>query len=100
MSLLMKDFYKQIAVHLGGGPTPNWFNPNQGLCRNLIRYMAIHKPSAIDSSQIKLKEEFEREGLDATYPFSNGSEQYEKESRHNTMYKNPERREWIFYHAK
>lgn len=79
-------------------PKPDWFDSGCGLCSNYGLFM-VHVVKlgeyALYAELRKLYRHFAAEYGDSQYPFNKSGDEYDEESRLNTLYENPKRLEFL-----
>lgn len=98
---VLKKFYRAYLewVVLGAKKSHAIFKRDEGLCVNLSRWLAGQPTSAVEDEELEnyQTELFRKAGLDATYPFNNGSgDEFYAEYK---MYQNQARLRWVLDHV-
>ncbi len=112
---LLREFFKALLeaalAHVAGEATPEWFAPRMAMCVN-FRYFFNHMQSMDPSISWRHRGEcvrelgimFMRSGRHMDYPFNPGNQgerirHFNAEEAADTVWKNPERMEWLRYQA-
>lgn len=102
-SALLTQFYRELQAWIDAGtPHERPFSVYPGICVNLWEFARLNKITYKRAEELEgeLQDQFERAGLDKSFPFNFGDDDYRYESDNGSRWKNSDRLEWIRKHAK